>query len=489
MNFEFLKNLRGFGDVYENCCNAEKLAMTMPVQSVFTSGKSAEILAKFIYMTAHKQKMEELTFADILKDFTFQRFINNRDVMDAFHFIRKSRNQAVHGDAHESTEDAVAVLQDLHYVVGETARRLRLIKDYPAFEDSIESFPEAVFVDEEEIDKKALEMFLAYVEDFHEQQDQNQYIEQQDYDLLTYFVEGNVEMHEYLLFEHKPKHRELVEYIQSYLALLTRLSVDRSPDKAKENGLAYPVTLDAKLIIGERAYASNEIKSFSKAISEELPIADGFVIDCNCNGALREFFNDELDENGNGRLNMIRKDAAWTGAGLFDKLEQFRRRENFEYKLDVFYPDSGEFKYEKIMNGKEIDVLASGTEDIIDRTFSDEWWSWNLDLWANFDFDKYSDKLDQLQNIVRRSIPESEVGYCERSWEDGELNLLCSSIQWNCRSLREVQDFLDNLNSVLLPIKDEIDAGGMGTWEVKKDFAVATWDWTEDGFKIKGISF
>ena len=84
MNFEFLKNLRGFGDVYENCCNAEKLAMTMPVQSVFTSGKSAEILAKFIYMTAHKQKMEELTFADILKDFTFQRFINNRDVMDAF---------------------------------------------------------------------------------------------------------------------------------------------------------------------------------------------------------------------------------------------------------------------------------------------------------------------------------------------------------------------------------------------------------------------
>ena len=49
MNFEFLKDLRGLGYIYENCNNAEKLAVNMPVQSVFTSRKSAELLAKFIY--------------------------------------------------------------------------------------------------------------------------------------------------------------------------------------------------------------------------------------------------------------------------------------------------------------------------------------------------------------------------------------------------------------------------------------------------------
>ena len=49
MNFDFLKDLRGLGYIYENCSNAEKLAINMPVQSVFTSRKSAELLAKFIY--------------------------------------------------------------------------------------------------------------------------------------------------------------------------------------------------------------------------------------------------------------------------------------------------------------------------------------------------------------------------------------------------------------------------------------------------------
>ena len=485
MNFDFLKDLHGFEYVYENCCNAEKLAMTMPEQSVFTSGKSAELLAKFIYMTAHKQEMEGLTFAEILMDPTFQRFINSRRIINAFHDIRKSRNQAVHGDAHESTADAVAVLQELHYVAGETACRLGLIKDFPAFEDDIKSYPDAVFVDEEDINKLALEMFLAYVEEFHELQEQNQLVEMKDYDNFRYTLEGNVEMHEYLCFEHKPKYRELVEYIQSYLTL---------PSNA-EDELANPVMLNAKLIIGENTYASSDIESFLKAISEELPKADGFVIDCNCNGVLREFFNDEPDENGKGRINMIRKDAVWKGSGLLDQLEQFKRRENFVYKLFMFYPDSGEFNYVKILDGKDIDVLALGTEDIIDQTFSHDWWSENLNLWADFDIDEYSDILEQLYNIVRSSIPENQIGYCEEVWEDENEDycnptLLCNGIQFDCKSLREVQDFLDKLNAVLLPIKDEIiDAGGDGTWEVREDFAVATWGWTEEGFKVKGLKY
>ena len=141
MNFEFLKGLRGFGAVYENCSNAEKLALTMPMQSMFTSRKSAELLARLVYLAAHGERMEELSFAEILSDPVVRRYIN-RDVMDAFHYIRKSGNRAAHADDRESPEDAIAVLQDLHYVAGETARRLGLIRNYPYFEDRIEVFPE-----------------------------------------------------------------------------------------------------------------------------------------------------------------------------------------------------------------------------------------------------------------------------------------------------------------------------------------------------------
>ena len=48
MNFDFLKDFSELSYIYENCNNAEKLAVNMPVQSVFTSRKSAELLARFI---------------------------------------------------------------------------------------------------------------------------------------------------------------------------------------------------------------------------------------------------------------------------------------------------------------------------------------------------------------------------------------------------------------------------------------------------------
>ena len=485
MNFDFLKNLRGLGYIYENCNNAEKLAISLPVQSVFTSRKSAELLAKFIYMAAHNQEMSDLTFSDILSDTTVRRFLNSRDIMDAFHYIRKSGNKAVHGDEEESSEVALAVLQDLHYVAGETACILGLIDDYPMFDEEIASFSDVSFANEEDIDKKAREMFLSYVEEFNAQQERDNYIEMTDYDWFSYSIEGNVEMHEFLEFRYKPKQAELITYLQDYLSTLVRLSVQRSSEKYAELGLCYPVTLNAKLIIGNAVYSSDNIEPFMDAIVNELPNANGFVIDCYCNGVLREFFEDEA----NGNFAMIKKDAVWTGAGMLDKLLEYKRRNMFEYKLSVFYPDSGEFKFEKIHNGKEVDVFSSFSEGIINDFFDEEWWSWSLTLWADFDNEKYSAELDKLHNIVRENVPQDAVCNCEEAWNEGETGTLCNDIQWGCNSLRDVQDFLDKINSVLLPIAEDVDAGCDGIWEIKSKFAVAKWKWTEEGFKMFGTCF
>lgn len=500
MNFDFLKNLRGLEYVYEICSNAEKLAMTMPMQSVFTSRKSAEIFAKFIYMAAHNQRMEDISFAEVLSDPTVRKFINSRDVLDAFHFIRKSGNKAAHADSRETVDDAVAVLQDLHYVAGETACLLGLIDDYPIFEEQIESFPEARYVDEEDINRRAREMFFSYVEEFNAQQERDKYIGIKDYDWFTYSIQGNVEMHEYLEFKYMPKQKELIEYIQTYLGTMMRLSIERPLERAAELEIGYPVTFEAELSIDGVVYPSHKEEMFTNALIEELPKAKSIIIDCTCNGVLREFFNDSGDksavlctlfndagdENSNVNFNMIRKDSVWTGAGMLDTLLGYKRRNAFTYKLAVFYPDSGECKYEKIINGREIDVLATATPDVLEKEFDGEWWSWNLTLWAEFDYKKHKDVLNRLRDIVRKRLPETELPFCEDVWKDDDCITLCSGIQWICKSLREVQEFLDELNKELLPIRDEVDAGGEGTWEIRKEFAVATWDWTDEGFKIIG---
>ncbi len=488
MNFDFLKELRGLGLVYENCRNAEKLAMTMPVQSVFTSRKSAELLAKFIYLAAHDQEMEGMTFLDILADPVFRRFVNSRDMMDAFHFIRRTGNRAVHGDEEETPEEAVDVLHDLHYVAGETARMLGLIDAYPSFEDHIGTYDDGQYADSDDIDKKAREMFLAYVEEYNAQQERDAYVNLNDTELMDYSVYGNVEMHEYLEFDHKPR-TDLTEELQDYLLTLVRLSEERSPEKAEELDLDYPVTLKATITIGDQIYSSDDPDQFAEAVFIKLPKANGFSVDCYCDGVLREFFDDELDENGNGIYDKIRKDAAWTGNGMLDMLEKYKRRCSFTYKLSVFYPDCGEFAYEKILNGKDVDVFSIATADIINKKFDEEWYSYSVSLCAEFDFDKYHDELLRLQEIVRNSIPANEVQYCENAWKDGDLHILCNGIQWNCLNLSEVQTFLDRINEVLLPIKDEIDADSFGTWEIRSQFAVATWNWTEDGFKVIGCCY
>ena len=112
----------------------------------------------------------------------------------------------------------------------------------------------------------------------------------------------------------------------------------------------------------------------------------------------------------------------------------------------------------------------------------------NLDI--SFDYEKHPDIIEALHNTVRRRIPEDEVQYCEGSWEDGDVGILCNSITWEPRQLRVVQDFLDELNEILKPIMKECEGSGEGNWYIKNPpFAVATWGWTEEGFKVIGINY
>ena len=61
------------------------------------------------------------------------------------------------------------MFSDLHYVAGEIACRVGLIDDYPDFDHEITSYPDAVYVDEQDIERKAKEMFADYVMKYYKE--------------------------------------------------------------------------------------------------------------------------------------------------------------------------------------------------------------------------------------------------------------------------------------------------------------------------------
>ena len=461
MNFEFLKDLRGLSYLYENCSNAEKLAMTMPKQSVFTSRNSAESLAKFIYLAAHNQEMEDLSFVDLLSDPVVKRYVNSRDVMDAFHDIRKKGNRAVHTYSQERPEDAVAVLEDLHYVAGETACLLGLVKDYPAFNNDIKSFPNAVFIDVKDIKKIAQEMFFDYVEEYDAQEERAKYLEEKDYDSRRYAIEGVVDMHEYLEFTHRPRSLELIEYLQSYLLTLLNLSKERAPECPEDINSYRSVVLDAKIIIGDQVYSSKDALEFLQGIMVELPEADKFIIDLVCSGNLKELYHDDL-EMPDARINMIMKDAAWTGSGMRDRLEAYKRRESFTYYYMSFLPNSGSFVAAAIDKGRSIQQ-----DDLFDAKIN---LSPDMEVECDglgifYDSESVANEVPEFieayKQLVREYVYESNLPLCEEVWdpESGEYNPDCiiPYVQINAGTIGEYSAFINKLNHLAAPWKDRIE--------------------------------
>lgn len=222
MNFDFLRELKGLKTVYPSCRDAEELVIAKPYLSMTASRKSAELLAKFIYLAAHAGKMEGLTFADILADPQVKSFVHDRDIMDAFHFIRKSGNKAVHGEEEISTDNALAVLQNLHFIAGEIAKHFSLIIDYPEFNANIKSNPYAVLHECEDLSAEAINMFLQYLQetktDIEEHIDRHFPVDESKYDTAHY---GTIDFHEQIIFDHglwgkvcELKRRELFTYKQ-----------------------------------------------------------------------------------------------------------------------------------------------------------------------------------------------------------------------------------------------------------------------------------
>ena len=467
MNFEFMQNLQGINKAFAPCKNAEDLARSMPDLSMVASRKSAEVLAKYVYLLAHSEEMEGLTFADVLSDQAVRRYLRNPAVLDAFHFIRKSGNAAVHTLEEGSPEAAIAVLERLHFIVGELARRMSLLRYYPKFDPNIAEKPNAVLEDQD-AGKLAQEMFRDHV--IAKDQTARFLEEFQDLASPIKLIPGDVDLNERLDFDHKPREECTISLIQEHFGFLALQAMRHLQEETPERELTFNAEIS---LLGTNGYTASDLIGFMKALMYDLPDADGFTIISKYHGpSVAPWFNPEVKE-------------------LFQKtVGKIGKREDFKYSSFEFLYSHGGGICRKYENGEWIDLETNFSKDIACKEYEKEWWSWSAIIDMEFDFDKYPQILDELRNCVRRHVPADQLVYCEQSWAEGEQEILVEDIQWNDKSLKKIQAFLDELNSIVAPIQQEFKAYPVGTWyQTTTPFAVAIWDWTDEGFKIVGTEF
>ncbi|HOO52441.1 MAG TPA: hypothetical protein PLK94_14285, partial [Alphaproteobacteria bacterium] len=373
-------------------------------------------------------------------------------------------------------------------------RLLGLVDQYPQFDSSIGKYPDEQYEDADNINEKAMQMFLAYVEMYNASIEAEQYVESSWDNIFEYSIKGKAEFHEYIEFERKPKQAAVVTTLQEYLLNLLQLSIHRSPEY--EPDLDYPVILDIMLVIdGKEAIFSKDQDGLVNALKNDLPKANSFIIDCTCSGVFREFYS-RVDENGTEHLNLISKDPKWNGAGMLDKMESFKRRESFIYKLAIYYPDSGEFEYKKIANGKDIDIQQDLSAEILCANIRD-WYNWDFSLFIKFDYQKYSGILSELRHYVKETLPANEFVYTESEWAsvpklynlDEDFFPLVFNAQWCVETLLEIERFLVGINNILTPILDIVELESYGHWENKDNFAYSTITCDKTGFHVVGTLF
>ena len=131
MNFDILKSFNEFSQLYNYCKVAEEQVLTNYNISCSMARSANEIIIKTLYKN-NIGEIENKTVFALLTDKAFIDFVNNENVLESFHFIRKKGNSAVH-NSNATKEDAINVLESLYYMVCNLLYGLQLIDNYPMF--------------------------------------------------------------------------------------------------------------------------------------------------------------------------------------------------------------------------------------------------------------------------------------------------------------------------------------------------------------------
>ncbi|NBH61827.1 DUF4145 domain-containing protein [Anaerotruncus sp. 80] len=132
MNFDYLKQNPKMKKLALFCSDAEQLVHSRPYLSGMSARQALEYLVKLVF-ASKIEPVENRSIFDIVDDYRFANYINDDYIMNSIHFIRKMGNVATHQGELTSAE-ALQVLENLHFLVGEMMMMFGVVDDYPVFE-------------------------------------------------------------------------------------------------------------------------------------------------------------------------------------------------------------------------------------------------------------------------------------------------------------------------------------------------------------------
>ncbi len=131
MNFDYLKQFPKLRKLTGFCRDAEQLAYTRPYLSGMSARQALEYLVKLVY-ASKIAPTDGLSMFDMIGDQRFTDWLSDSYLLNIIHYVRKMGNAAVHqGDL--TSEEALTVLENLHFLVGEIMILFGVVEDYPEY--------------------------------------------------------------------------------------------------------------------------------------------------------------------------------------------------------------------------------------------------------------------------------------------------------------------------------------------------------------------
>lgn len=135
-NFDYLSEIQELNQLYSYCRDAENFQILAPEKSVVGARKALEFWAKMVYLIRGWDMPEKPSLMGLLTTQQFVDYINDGQVLDNIHYIRRVGNNGAHGKP-VSRKASLQCLACLYQLIGEYLMEIGVIDTFPHFDATL----------------------------------------------------------------------------------------------------------------------------------------------------------------------------------------------------------------------------------------------------------------------------------------------------------------------------------------------------------------